>query len=245
MKGGQDFDACRLRLGVETLENLMSQLKSSSLLLLHTPYLRRDNGPPQGCSLAPCKSASMDSVGASFLCICPPKTIRFDDSEDSSQAEISARLQSVPNFQGRAVNQVHLPGAGAVYFPSPDLSVATEGTCFAIFKGYAPNSASAFWITECRSRSFSRSITLRRELDNYPYLVRKYCSARLPDQSVTLNQIRQAAPLSVRGRFQPHVPTAQHFDSLEHYRPTRDFTCSMLKSSVTCTNNLEPRSYPS
>ena len=37
-----------------------------------------------------------------------------------------------------------------------------------------------------------------RRLDNYPYLVRKYCVARLQhDATPTLNQIKEAAPLTV------------------------------------------------
>lgn len=74
-------------------------------------------------------------MGVSFLCICPPKSIRFDDSTDNSEAEISARLEAVPDFAGQAAGQLRLQGAGAVYMPASDLSVATEGTCFAIFKG--------------------------------------------------------------------------------------------------------------
>ena len=76
-------------------------------------------------------------MGASFLCICPPKSIRFDDSKDTSQAEISARLDSVSCFRGQPAGQLCLPGAGAVYSPALELSVATEGSCFAVFKGYA------------------------------------------------------------------------------------------------------------
>ena len=38
----------------------------------------------------------------------------------------------------------------------------------------------------------------RRRLDNYPYLVRKYCARRLDGSELpTLNQIKDAAPLSV------------------------------------------------
>ena len=38
-----------------------------------------------------------------------------------------------------------------------------------------------------------------RRLDNYPYLVRKYCGRRLQqDVTPTLNQIKEAAPLTVR-----------------------------------------------
>lgn len=75
-------------------------------------------------------------MGVSFLCVCPPKTIRFDDSKDTSQAQISARLDAADSFHGQATGQLRLPGAGAVYTLAFDLSVATEETCFAIFKGY-------------------------------------------------------------------------------------------------------------
>ncbi|KAL0033612.1 hypothetical protein WJX79_007773 [Trebouxia sp. C0005] len=109
-------------------------------------------------------------MGASFLCICPPKTIRFDQSKDNSKAEISSRLSAVGAFQSPDASQIHCPGAGLVFSPSPDLSVTTQETCFAVFKG---------------------------RLDNYPYLVRKYCVRRLQqDATPTLNQIKQAAPLT-------------------------------------------------
>lgn len=90
-------------------------------------------------------------MGVSFLCICPPKSIRFDDSKDTSQAEISARLDAVPSFRGQSAGQLRLPGAGAVYLPAPELSIATEESCFAVFKGYALLCRYlVFWITECR-----------------------------------------------------------------------------------------------
>ncbi|KAL3147563.1 hypothetical protein ABBQ38_014616 [Trebouxia sp. C0009 RCD-2024] len=109
-------------------------------------------------------------MGASFLCICPPKSIQFDQTRDNSKAEISARLSEVAAFHGREAQQIYTPGAGLVCSPAPDLSVTTQGSCFAAFKG---------------------------RLDNYPYLVRKYCARRLDgSQLPTLNQIKDAAPLS-------------------------------------------------
>lgn len=74
-------------------------------------------------------------MGASFLCICPPKSIQFDQTRDNSKAEISARLCEVAAFQGPAARQIYSPGAGLVYIPAVDLSVATQGSCFAAFKG--------------------------------------------------------------------------------------------------------------
>ena len=74
-------------------------------------------------------------MGASFLCICPPKKLQFDQNKYTSEAEISARLSGVAAFQGRGAHQIHAPGAGLVFAPSPDLSVATQASCFAAFKG--------------------------------------------------------------------------------------------------------------
>ena len=74
-------------------------------------------------------------MGASFLCICPPKTIKFDQSRDDSKAEISARLSEVAAFHSKEAQQVHCPGAGLVYNPADNLSVTSQGSCFAVFKG--------------------------------------------------------------------------------------------------------------
>ena len=75
-------------------------------------------------------------MGASFLCICPPKSIQFDQNKDNSKAEISTRLSEVAAFQGPNACQIHASGAGLVYLPSVELSVATQGPFFAAFKGY-------------------------------------------------------------------------------------------------------------
>ena len=90
-------------------------------------------------------------MGASFLCICPPKSIQFDQKKDNSKAEISARLSEVAAFQGQNASQVHAPGAGLVYVPSGDLSVATQGPFFAAFRGYVqqPKSLDHSQISSC------------------------------------------------------------------------------------------------
>ncbi|KAL0038949.1 hypothetical protein WJX77_003119 [Trebouxia sp. C0004] len=73
-------------------------------------------------------------------------------------------------FQSQDASQIHCSGAGLVFLPSPDLSVTTQESYFAVFKG---------------------------RLDNYPYLVRKYCVRHLQqDSTPTLNQIKEAAPLT-------------------------------------------------
>jgi len=84
---------------------------------------------------APCSSGLRRRMGASFLCICPPKTIHFDQSKDNSKAEISSRLSAVGAFQSQDASHIHCPGAGLVFSPSPDLSVTTQEACFAVFKG--------------------------------------------------------------------------------------------------------------
>ena len=76
-------------------------------------------------------------MGASFLCICPPKSIQFDLNKEDSKAEISARLSEVAAFQGQEARQIYSPGAGLVYNQAHDLCVTSEGSCFAAFKGSA------------------------------------------------------------------------------------------------------------
>jgi hypothetical protein len=84
---------------------------------------------------APCSSGLRRRMGAGFLCICPPKTIHFDQSKDNSKAEISSRLSAVGAFQSQDASEIYCPGAGLIFTPSHDLSVTTQEACFAVFKG--------------------------------------------------------------------------------------------------------------
>lgn len=124
--------------------------------------------------MAPLNDSSTE--GGRFVCLCPPKSVDIGADghvvRGDSRSSLQQELEALP--VGTSACYAHLPGGAFAFSPAvaQDHSAATVGEVMTVFRG---------------------------RLENYAYLVKKYCANDLDCKSVAwkgLNEIKAAAPVS-------------------------------------------------
>lgn len=114
------------------------------------------------------------TLGGGFVCLCPPKSLEIGEDGQLHRGDTESKLQvelETVGFPAGTVRFSHLSG-GAVACSGGDVSAATEGHVLAVLRG---------------------------KLDNYAYLVKKYCGEDADCNAValkSLNDVRSVTPIS-------------------------------------------------